>query len=70
MHRINLEDEQDSSIENQRMLNLNMVEVVKKEVMKLQGARIIYPISDNRWVIPVEVVPIKGEMIVVKNEKI
>lgn len=39
-----------------------MKEVVKKEVLKLLDALIIYPISDSRWV------PKKGGMLVVRNE--
>ncbi|XP_021730800.1 uncharacterized protein LOC110697730 [Chenopodium quinoa] len=46
-----------------------MMEVVKKEVLKLLAARIIYPISDSKWVSPVQVVPKKGGMTVVKNDK-
>ena len=46
-----------------------MQEVVKKEVMKLLDAGIIYPISDSKWVSPVQVVPKKGGMTVVKNDK-
>ena len=51
MHKIILEDEHASSIESQRRLNPNMMEVVKKEVLKLLDAGIIYPISDSKWVI-------------------
>ncbi|KAL5550284.1 hypothetical protein UlMin_000460 [Ulmus minor] len=46
-----------------------MQEVVKKEVVKLMDAGIIYPISDSSWVSPVQVVPKKGGMTVVKNDK-
>ena len=53
------------SIENQRRLNPNMKEVVKKEIMKLLDAGIIYPISDSQWVSPIHVVPKKGGMTVV-----
>ncbi|XP_073037447.1 uncharacterized protein, partial [Primulina eburnea] len=45
-----------------------MQEVVKKEVIKLLDAGIIYPISDSRWVSPVQVVPKKGGITVVKND--
>ncbi|GKD59508.1 reverse transcriptase domain-containing protein [Tanacetum coccineum] len=44
-------------------------EVVKKDVIKLLDAGIIYPISDSPWVSLVQVVPKKGGMIVVRNEK-
>jgi hypothetical protein len=46
-----------------------MREVVKKEVLKLLKAGVIYPISDSEWVSPVQVVPKKGVMIVIHNEK-
>jgi hypothetical protein len=46
-----------------------MKEVVKKEVLKLLDAGMIYPISDSSWVSPVHVVPKKGGMTVVANEK-
>ena len=46
-----------------------MKEVVQKEVTKLLEVGIIYPISDSPWVSPVQVVPKKGGMTVVHNEK-
>ncbi|GJQ95923.1 putative nucleotidyltransferase, ribonuclease H [Tanacetum coccineum] len=49
-------------------LTPNIKEVVKKEVIKLLDAGLIYPISDSPWV-SVQVVPNKGGMTVVKNEK-
>ncbi|WVZ76012.1 hypothetical protein U9M48_024017 [Paspalum notatum var. saurae] len=45
-----------------------MREVVKKEVLKLLHAGIIYPVQDSEWVSPVQVVPKKGGMTVVKNQ--
>ncbi|KAG7559384.1 Ribonuclease H-like superfamily [Arabidopsis thaliana x Arabidopsis arenosa] len=68
-HRIHLENESYSSIEPQRKLNPNLKEVVKKEILKLLDADVIYPISDSTWVSPVHCVPKKGGMTVVKNEK-
>ncbi|CAA7047142.1 unnamed protein product [Microthlaspi erraticum] len=53
IHRIHLEDETKSSIEPQRRLNPNLKEVVKKEILKLFDAGIIYPISDSTWISPV-----------------
>jgi hypothetical protein len=38
-----------------------MREVMKKEVLKLLHARIIYPVSHSDWVNPVQVVPEKEE---------
>jgi hypothetical protein len=46
-----------------------MREVVKKEVLKLLKTGVIYPISDSEWVSPVQVVPKKGGMTVIRNEK-
>ncbi|XP_056845110.1 uncharacterized protein LOC130496748 [Raphanus sativus] len=69
MHRIHLEDESMTSIEHQRRLNPNLKDVVKKEILKLLDAGVIYPISDSKWVSPVHVVPKKGGITVVKNEK-
>ena len=60
MHRIVLEDDAKPSIERQRKLNPPMLDVVKKEVLKLLAVGIIYPISNSRWVAPVQVVPKKG----------
>ncbi|RDY13435.1 Retrovirus-related Pol polyprotein, partial [Mucuna pruriens] len=54
--------------QQQRMMNLTILDVVKKEVTKLLAIGIIYPISDSQWVSPVQVVPKKYEMIVVKNQ--
>lgn len=59
MHRILLEDESKPLRERQRKLNPSMMEVVKKEVLKLLASG-IDPISDNKWVSPVQVVPKKG----------
>lgn len=46
-----------------------MSDVVKREVLKLLEAGIIYQISDSKWVSPAHVVPKKGGVTVVKNEK-
>ena len=46
-----------------------MREVVKKEVLKLLHVGIIDPVQDNEWVSPVQVVPKKGGMTVVRNER-
>ena len=46
-----------------------MREVVKKEVLKLLHAGIIYPVQDSEWVSPVQVVLKKGGITVVRNER-
>ena len=55
--------------ERQRRLNPNMKEVVKKEIVKLLDAGIIYPISDSEWVSPIQCVPKKSGMTVIENEE-
>ncbi|GJZ99982.1 reverse transcriptase domain-containing protein [Tanacetum coccineum] len=67
-HKINLEDDVKPVIQRQRRLNPNMKEVIKKEIIKLLDASIIYAIEDSPWVSPVHCVPKKGGMIVVTNE--
>jgi hypothetical protein len=46
-----------------------MREVVKNEVLKPLKAGVIHPISDSEWASPVQVVPKKGGMTVIHNEK-
>jgi len=62
-----MEDDHKPSIEHQRRLNPSMQEVVKKEILKLLKAGIIYSISGSAWVSLVHVVPKKGGMTVVKK---
>ncbi|XP_070029230.1 uncharacterized protein [Nicotiana sylvestris] len=68
MHKILLEEGHKPSREHQRRLNPNMKEVVKKEVIKLLDAGIIFPISDSSWVSTVQCVHKKGGMTVVTND--
>ncbi|KAM1839776.1 hypothetical protein ACFX1X_014772 [Malus domestica] len=44
-----------------------MMDVVKNEIIKLLDCGVIYPILDSRWVSPVQVVPKKTGVTVVKN---
>jgi len=53
MHKILMEDNFKSVAQPQRRLNPTMKEVVRKEVVKLLEAGMIYPISDSSWVSPV-----------------
>jgi hypothetical protein len=46
-----------------------MRELIKKEVLKPLKAGVIYPVSNSEWVGPVQVVPKKGGMTVIHNEK-
>nr|GEZ83396.1 reverse transcriptase domain-containing protein [Tanacetum cinerariifolium] len=47
-------------VQKQGRLNLNMQEVVKKEIIKLMDTGIIYLIFDSPWVSPIHCVPKKG----------
>ncbi|KAM2983113.1 hypothetical protein FF2_009082 [Malus domestica] len=69
MHRILLEERTKPSREAQRRLNPPMMEVVKKEIIKVLDCGVIYPISDSHWVSPVQVVPKKSGVTVVKNDE-
>jgi hypothetical protein len=68
MHQIHLEDEAKPTRDAHRRLNPHVKEVVKKEVLKLLDVGIIYPILDSQWVSPVQVVPKKSGITVVKND--
>lgn len=63
-----MEEDYKPAVQPQRRVNPNIKEVVKKEVIKILDAGLIYPISDSPWVSPVQVIPKKGGMTVVKNE--
>ena len=43
--------------------------MVRKEILKLLEASIIYPVADSQWVSPVHCVPKKGRITVVPNDK-
>ena len=63
-----MEDSYKPSIQPQCRLNPAIKEVVRKEVLKLLDAGMIYPISDSNWVSPVQYVPKKRSIKVVKND--
>ncbi|GKE30276.1 reverse transcriptase domain-containing protein, partial [Tanacetum coccineum] len=67
-HKFLKEDDFKPAVQHQRRVNPKIHEVIKKEVVKLLDARLIYPISDSPWVSPVHCVPKKGGMTVVTNE--
>nr|GFB05406.1 reverse transcriptase domain-containing protein [Tanacetum cinerariifolium] len=48
-HKILLEEDYSSKVQNQRRVNPKIYEVIKKEVEKLLDAGLIYPISDSPW---------------------
>ena len=67
MHKINMEADYRPVRQPKRQLNQVMKEEVRKEVLKLLEAGLIYPISDSVWFSPVQVVPKKGGMTMIKN---
>ena len=56
-------------VDHQRRLNPKMKEVVRKEILKLLEAGIIYHVADSQWVSHVHCVRKKGGITVVPNEK-
>nr|GEW32093.1 reverse transcriptase domain-containing protein [Tanacetum cinerariifolium] len=48
-HKILMEDDFEPAVQHQRRVNPNIHDVIKKEVLKLLDARLIYPISDSPW---------------------
>ncbi|KAJ9553266.1 hypothetical protein OSB04_017311 [Centaurea solstitialis] len=66
-HRISLDETHRPSVQPQRRLNPIMKEAVRKEILKLLDAGIIYHVPDSPWVSPVHVVPKKGGITVVRN---
>jgi hypothetical protein len=68
-HRIPTDPDILPSREHQHRLNNAMWEVVRKEDLKLLHAKIIYFVPHSEWVSSVQVVPKKGGMTVVENEK-
>ncbi|GJX22317.1 reverse transcriptase domain-containing protein [Tanacetum coccineum] len=67
-HKILMEDDSKPAIQHQRRVNPKIHEVIKKEVIKLLDAGLIYPISDSPWVSPVHCVPKKGGITIIENE--
>nr|GEU72117.1 hypothetical protein [Tanacetum cinerariifolium] len=67
-HKILMEDDYKPAVQSQRRVNPKIHDVIKKEVIKLLDAGMIYPISDSQWVSPIHCVPKKGGMTIVANE--
>ncbi|XP_071923067.1 uncharacterized protein [Coffea arabica] len=68
MHRIRLEEDVKPVRQTQRRLNPLMMEVVKKEILKLLDVGIIFAISDSPWLSPVQVVSKKAGVTVEANQ--
>nr|GEU82868.1 reverse transcriptase domain-containing protein [Tanacetum cinerariifolium] len=64
-----MEDDFKPAVQHQRRVNPKIHKVIKKEVIKLLDAGLIYPISDSLWVSPVHCVPKKGEFDVIIRDK-
>nr|GEY78567.1 reverse transcriptase domain-containing protein [Tanacetum cinerariifolium] len=56
------------AVQSQRRVNPKIHEVIKKEVIKLLDAGMIYQISNSSWVSPIHCVPKKGGITVIENE--
>nr|GFA26168.1 reverse transcriptase domain-containing protein [Tanacetum cinerariifolium] len=67
-HKLLMEDDFEPVVQNQRRVIPKIHDVIKKEVLKLLDAGLIYPISDSPWVSPVHCVPKNGGFTVVENE--
>nr|GEY27452.1 DNA-directed DNA polymerase [Tanacetum cinerariifolium] len=67
-HKILMEEDYKPAVQSQRRVNLKIHEVIKKEVIELLDAGMIYPISDSPWVSPIHCIPKKGGITVVENE--
>nr|GEZ11966.1 reverse transcriptase domain-containing protein [Tanacetum cinerariifolium] len=64
-HKILMEDDFEPAVQHQRRVNPKIHDVIKKEVLKLLDAGLIYPISDSPWIkkrphsrVPMEHLPI------------
>nr|GEU98494.1 DNA-directed DNA polymerase [Tanacetum cinerariifolium] len=68
-HKILMEEDFKPSVQSQRRVNPKIHEVIKKEVLKLLDAGMIYPIFDSPWVSPIHCVPKKGGITMVANEE-
>ena len=67
--KIKLEKDDKPIVDHQRPINPKMKEVVRKEILKLLEAGIIYLVADSQWVSPVHCVPKKGGITVIPNDK-
>nr|GEU32278.1 reverse transcriptase domain-containing protein [Tanacetum cinerariifolium] len=56
-----LKEDYKPMVQSQRRVKPKIHEVIKKEVIKLLYAGIIYPISDSPWLSPIHCVPKKGD---------
>nr|GEW87850.1 DNA-directed DNA polymerase [Tanacetum cinerariifolium] len=67
-HKILMEDDYKPAVQSQRRVNPKIHDLIKKEVIKLLDAGMIYHISDSPWVSLIHCVLKKGGMTVIANE--
>nr|GEY03311.1 reverse transcriptase domain-containing protein [Tanacetum cinerariifolium] len=67
-HKILMEEDYKPVVQSQIRVNPKIHKVIKKEVIKLLDAKMIYPISYSPWVTPIHCVPKKGGITIVENE--
>nr|GEV18504.1 DNA-directed DNA polymerase [Tanacetum cinerariifolium] len=67
-HKVLMEEDYKLAVQSQRRVNPKIHDVIKKEVIKLLDASMIYSISDSPWVSPLHCMSKKGGMTVVANE--
>ncbi|GJQ90814.1 reverse transcriptase domain-containing protein [Tanacetum coccineum] len=68
-HKILMEEDYKLEVQHQRRVNSKIHDVIKKEVLKILDAGLIYPISNSPWVSHVHCVPKKGGFTVVENDE-
>nr|GEY68052.1 reverse transcriptase domain-containing protein [Tanacetum cinerariifolium] len=68
MHKNLMKEDYKPVVQSQRRVNLKIHKVIKKEVIKLLDAEMIYQISDSSWTSPIHCVPKKGGITIVENE--
>nr|GEZ05445.1 reverse transcriptase domain-containing protein [Tanacetum cinerariifolium]GEZ05577.1 reverse transcriptase domain-containing protein [Tanacetum cinerariifolium] len=66
--KILMEEDYKLAVQSHRRVNPKIHEVIKKEVIKLLDAGMIYPIFGSPWVSPIHCVPKKGGITIVDNE--
>nr|GEV09295.1 DNA-directed DNA polymerase [Tanacetum cinerariifolium] len=67
-HKILMNEGYKPAVQSQRRVNPKIHDVIKKEVIKLLDAGMIYSIFDSPWVSPIHCVPKKDGTTVVANE--
>jgi hypothetical protein len=68
MHKIDWKKMQKIVVDYHRRLHPRLKEVVRKDVIKLLEAGIIYLVADSKWVCSIHCVPKKGGITIISNE--